>query len=147
MSEICRTGCCEACWKKDECAGCAGTGGRPFGGVCVAAECIKKRGFEAFTELKRSIIDEFNALGIENLQVEDLCLLLGQYINLEYRLANGQSLRLLADNSVYLGNQIEIPGSSRCYGIAADEKYLLVCEYGRDGRDPELILYKRRSSP
>ena len=50
----------------------------------------------------------------------------GFYVNLEYPLPNGQSVKLLEDNKVYLGNQIEIPGSGRCYGIVADEKYLEV---------------------
>ena len=68
----------------------------------------------------------------------------GFYVNLEYPLPNGQSVKLLEDKKVYLGNQIEIPGSCRCYGIVADEKYLLVCEYGCGGADPQIVVYKRR---
>ena len=68
----------------------------------------------------------------------------GFYVNLEYPLPNGQSVKLLEDNKVYLGNQIEIQGSGRCYGIVADEKYLLVCEYGCGGADPQIVVYKRR---
>ena len=68
----------------------------------------------------------------------------GFYVNLEYPLPNGQSVKLLEDNKVYLGNQIEIQGSNRCYGIVADEKYLLVCEYGCGGADPQIVVYKRR---
>ena len=45
-----------------------------------------------------------------------------------------------------LGNQIEIPGSDRCYGLAADDRMLLVCEYGCGGENPEIILYKKRNS-
>jgi len=45
---------------------------------------------------------------------------------------------------MYLGNQIEIDGKERCYGVAADENYLLVCEYGCNGLDPEIVIYKRR---
>ena len=41
-------------------------------------------------------------------------------------------------------NQVEIPGSDRCDGIAADDTYLLVCEYGCEGADPQIVLYKRR---
>ena len=52
--------------------------------------------------------------------------------------------KLLEDNKVYMGNQIQIPGTSRCYGIVADEEYLLVCEYGCDGTDPQIVVYKRR---
>ncbi len=53
-------------------------------------------------------------------------------------------MKLLEDNNIYWGNQVEIPGSDRCYGLAADEKYLLVCEYGCNGVDPEIVTYKRR---
>lgn len=70
----------------------------------------------------------------------------GFYVNLEYPLPNGQSVKLLEDNKVYLGNQIEIQGSGRCYGIVADEKYLLVCEYGCEGADPQIVVYKRRQA-
>ena len=70
----------------------------------------------------------------------------GFYVNLEYSLPNGQSVKLLEDNKVYLGNQIEIQGSGRCYGIVADEKYLLVCEYGCGGADPQIVVYKTRQA-
>lgn len=33
--------------------------------------------------------------------------------------------------------------SDRCYGIAADEKYLMVSEYGAYGSDAEVIVFKR----
>ena len=78
------------------------------------------------------------------LKVNDLNLLNGFYVNLEYHLPNGHSVKLLEDNKVYMGNQIQIPGTSRCYGIVADEEYLLVCEYGCDGTDPQIVVYKRR---
>ena len=52
-----------------------------------------------------------------------------------------QSVKLLEDNCVYLGNQIEIPDSDWCYGILADDHYLLVCEYGCNGTEPQIILY------
>ena len=65
-------------------------------------------------------------------------------MHLEYPLANGQSVKLLEDNNVYLGNQIEISGSDRCYGLAADNTYMLVCEYECNGKKPEIIVYKKR---
>lgn len=144
MISICGADCCGECSRKDDCGGCAKTGGQPFGGTCIAAECIKRGGFEAFQSFKEVLIAEFNALGINGLQIEDLNLLNGFYVNLEYPLPNGQSVKLLEDNNVYWGNQIEIPGSDRCYGVAADDKYLLVCEYGCGGADPEIIVYKKR---
>lgn len=94
--------------------------------------------------LKNTLIEEFNALGIEGVKLTDLNLLSGSFINMEYTLPNGQKVKLLEDDKMYLGNQVEIEGSERCYGVAADEKYLLVCEYGCNGSDPEIVVYKRR---
>lgn len=93
---------------------------------------------------KRATIAELNALNLPDLQLDDLHLLNGFYVNLEYRLPNGQAVKLLEDKKVYLGNQIERPGQERCYGVVADEKYLLVCEYGCNGADPKIVCYKRR---
>lgn len=144
MLSICGSECCGECSRKDDCGGCVKTDGRPFGGTCIAAECVKKGGLVEFKRLKETLIAEFNALGIQHLQVKDLNLLNGFYVNLEYPLANGQFVKLLEDNRVYWGNQIEIPGSDRCYGIVADDHYLLVCEYGCSGAEPQIILYKKR---
>ena len=144
MLSICETKCCGACNRRDDCGGCIETDGHPFGGACVAAECIRRGGCEAFTQMKEMLIEEFNALGIQNLQVNDLNLLNGFFVNLEYTLTNGQSVKLLEDNHIYWGNQIEIPDSDRCYGIAADDRYLLVCEYGCNGAEPQIVVYKRR---
>ena len=144
MVSICGMDCCEQCGRKEECGGCTETGGHPFGGSCIAAEQIQKGGHDAFLRLKSTLIAEINSLGIENLQVSDLNLLNGFYVNLEYPLANGQSVKLLKDDYVYLGNQIEIPGSDRCYGLVADEQYILVCTYGYGGADPQIVLYKKR---
>ena len=101
---------------------------------------------EKLLSIKSTLIQEFNALGIEGLNLTDLNLLNGSYINLEYTLPNGQKVKLLEDDKMYLGNEIEVEGKERCYGVAADEKYLLVCEYGCNGADPEIVVYKRRSS-
>ena len=144
MVSLCGLDCCAACGRREACGGCAETGGHPFGGRCVAAERVKNGGAEALAGMKRELIEEFNALGIEGLRIEDLNLLNGDYVNLAYPLHNGQFVRLLEDNTVYWGNQVEIPGSDRCYGLVADERYLLVCEYGCGGADPEIVVYKRR---
>lgn len=144
MLSICGVDCCSECNRRDDCRGCVQTDGHPFGGKCIAAECIKRGGFEEFKQMKKTLIEEFNALGIRDLQVKDLNLLNGFYVNLEYALSNGQSVKLLEDDYVYLGNQIEIPGSDRCYGVVADDHYLLVCKYGCNGVEPQIIVYKKR---
>jgi hypothetical protein len=144
MVSICGADCCSECSRKDACGGCKKSDGHPFGGTCVAAEWIKTGGFEAFLQTKNAVIAEFNALGIEGLQIQDLHLLNGFFVNLEYPLPSGQSVKFLADNNVYWGNQIEIPGCDRCYGIVADDAHLLVCQYGCNGADPEILLFKKR---
>ena len=53
------------------------------------------------------------------------------------------TLKFWDDNKIYLGNQLPKKGSDRCYGIAADEKYLMVCEYGCGGEAPEIVVLRR----
>lgn len=103
-------------------------------------------GEETFNEFKKQLCEEFNALRIEGLpRVEDLNVLSGSFINLEYRLPNGASIKFLDDNATYLGNQLPCEfGGERCFGIAANMEFLLVCTYGEAGADPELVLYKKR---
>lgn len=142
---------CSACMLKDGCGGCAETKGRPFGGECVVAACCQAKGHgrcggcaDAPCSLKNRLIAEFNALGIDDMaKVTELCSLKGSFVNLEYTLPNGQTVKLLDDNKIYLGTQIP-KNSDRCYGLAADENVLLVCEYGSDGSNAEIVVYKRR---
>lgn len=103
-------------------------------------------GGEMFEALKKRLIDEFNALGIEGMpKVEKLNALVGSYVNLEYRLPNGRLVKFLDDGATYLGNQLECEfGGDRCFGILANMEFLLVCTYGEGGSDPELVLYKKR---
>lgn len=146
MLSICGVDCCSECPRQTECGGCIKTDGRPFGGTCVAAERIRRGGFDAFHALKKELIDEINSLGILHLHVDGLNLLNGFYVNLAYPLPDKSSVKFLEDNRIYFGNQIEIPGSDRCLGVVADTDMLLVCSYGCNGSDPELLLYKKRDS-
>lgn len=144
---------CNECSLKESCAGCSETNGRPFGGECVIAVCCQSRGcgfrgqcHGSACGLKGRLISEINALGIDDMaEVTDLYALEGAFINLEYTIPNGQRVKLLDDKKVYLGNQIEKKNSGRCYGLAADESFLLVCEYGEGGTDAEIIIYKKRA--
>jgi len=86
-----------------------------------------------------------NSLCINGLEVNNLFLLSGAYVNLEYLLSNGTTVKFLKDKDVYLGNQIERANSERCYGVVANEAFILVSEYGCNGAEPEIILYKRRT--
>ena len=99
--------------------------------------------FEAF---KRQLMEEINALHIEGLpRVERLNALVGSYVNLEYRLPGGMKAKFLDDGTTYLGNQMESEfGGERCFGVLANMDFILICTYGKDGADPELVLYKKR---
>lgn len=143
---------CAQCPSREGCGGCRETGGRPFGRDCPVAVCCRDEGHAQCSQcggtckLKAPLIAAFNALGIPDMpEVTDLNVLAGSYINLAYPLPNGQTVKLLEDDKLYFGNQLEKTGSDRCYGIAVDEAYLLVCEYGCGGTDPEIILYQKRT--
>ncbi len=112
---------CDACgWRESSC--------RP--GFCV---------------LKQKLIDEYNALGIPDMDpITQLNVLPGSFVNQEYPLPNGATVHFWAEDRMILCNQVPKKGSSRFYGLAADEKYLLLCEYGADGVDPEIVILKRR---
>ena len=101
---------------------------------------------EKFEEFKQQLIDEFNDLHVEGMpKVETLNALVGSFVNLEYRLPNGKCVKFLDNEATYLGNQLECEfGGDRCFGIAANMDFLLVCTYGEDGKDPELVVYKKR---
>lgn len=103
-------------------------------------------GAEKFEEFKQQLIGEFNDLHIEGMpKVEKLNALVGKYINLEYLLPNGQTAKFLDDSATYLGNQLECEfGGDRCFGIAANMEFLLVCTYEEDGANPELVVYRKR---
>lgn len=100
----------------------------------------------AFEEFKKKLTEEINALGVEGLpKVEKLNALVGSFVNLEYRLPNGSKVKFLDDNATYLGNQLECEfGGDRCFGVLANMEFILVCTYGKDGSDPELLIYKKR---
>ncbi len=99
--------------------------------------------FEAF---KKQLIDEINAMNIEGMpKVDRLNALVGSYVNLEYRLPSGQTVKFLNDNVTYLGNQLECEfGSDRCFGVLANMDFILICTYGEGGSNPELVMYKKR---
>jgi hypothetical protein len=99
----------------------------------------------ATSPIKQQLIDEVNALGIKDMpRIDNLFVLQGSFVNMEYTL-NGNKVKLLDDNATYWGNQVEKQGANgRCFGIACDEHHILVSEYGKDGADAELVVFKRR---
>ena len=115
---------CTKCELSNTCNGCAETNGHPFGGECIVALCCQ-RGEKALCEFKAKLISAFNSL------------------NIEYTLPGGQTVKLWDDNKIYLGNQLCKQNSDRCYGLAADEKYMMVCESGYDGSDAQIVVFRR----
>lgn len=99
-----------------------------------------------FDEFKRKLMQEINDLHIEGLpKVEKLNALVGKYVNLEYRLPNGTKVKFLDDEKTYLGNQLEAEfGGERCFGVIAGMDFILVATYEAGGKNPELVVYKKR---
>ena len=97
-----------------------------------------------FEQFKKQLIDEINALEIAGMpKLESLNALVGSYVNLSYPLPGGMKAKFLDDRTTYLGNQLEI-GTDRCFGVIANVDFILICTYGPDGADPELLLYQKR---
>lgn len=92
--------------------------------------------------IKKVLIEEINALGIHNLHITNLYVLQGAFVNQAYHI-NGNEVKLLNDNDTYWGTQV-VKDDGKCFGIACDEKYILVGEYGPDGSNPEIIVFKKR---
>ncbi len=100
----------------------------------------------AFDAFKAKLIEEINALHVEGMpRLEKLNALVGRYVNLEYRLPSGAAVKFLDDGATYLGNQLECEfGGERCFGVLANMDFILIATYGKDGAEPELVLYKKR---
>lgn len=134
---------CLNCQLSSTCKGCAETKGRPFGAECIVALCLKQ-GDNVLCQFKKDLISAFNALHIQDMEkVTELNALKGSFINIEYPLPNGQTIKYWDDHKIYLGNQLQKKDSNRCYGIIADEKYLMVSEYSGYGIDPRIVVFKR----
>ena len=99
--------------------------------------------FDAF---KKQLVKEINDLHIEGMpEVQSLNALVGSYVNLAYPLPSGISAKFLNDGVTYLGTQLSSEfGGERCFGVLANADFILICTYEAEGRDPELILYKKR---
>ena len=99
-----------------------------------------------FEEFKARLIDEINDLHIDGMpRLTALNALVGKDVDLEYRLPNGAMARFLDGETTYLGNLLESEISEGLFfGVIANMDFILICTCGKDGEDPELILYKKR---
>ena len=138
MKSLCGADCANCQWNST-CPGCSDE-------KCFIARYIKRDGKEAYEEFKQTLIAQFNGLDIPGMpKIDDLYALVGNFVNLEYPLPGGGTAKFLDNNSMYLGNQVACESKEgRCYGMVACRQFLLVCEYGENGADPEIVLYKRR---
>ncbi len=111
--------------------------------IVLFNKIINEHGHSEYLNIKNKLVEEVNNLKINHLHIDDLNLLPGNYINLEYPLENGSKIKLLNDKDVYLGNQVEIPNDEKCYGIATNGKIIVISRYGCNGSNPELVLYRK----
>jgi hypothetical protein len=92
--------------------------------------------------MQEKIIKKLHEFGIAELKsITVLDELNGDYINLECKLPNGKTGKLLDDNKKYFATQVEQAGTDKCYGIAADEKQIAIFLYGCNGADAELVIW------
>ena len=140
---ICKNFNCEECPSYKDCGGCENCNAMPFGAKeqCICARMIASNGFHWFKNAFQHVIDSINALSIQGLHVDDMNILPGSYLNLEYPLSSGGAVKFLNDDRTYFANQIETDGD-RCYGVVSDGSFLLVASYGPEGKDPELLVYQ-----
>ena len=150
MESICGTDCSNCGYgKNNNCRGCKETKGCPFGKQCFVAKYILMDGKENYEIFKNQLIDEINDLHIPGMpKINNLNPLNGSFVNLNYPLPNGKYAKFLNNNDIYLGNQVECEFNNgdiiRCFGILANMDFILVSEYGANGDNPEIVIYKKR---
>ena len=142
MSSICGVNCDE-CKIKDKCKCCIETNGHPWGENCALAEfCYDKKENtkERIIAYKNELIEEINNLNLDFiLKIEELYPLNGIFVNIEYELHNGEKIRLLKDNNIYLWTQLPKADNSGYYGIIADNDYILVGKYDNNYQNANII--------
>ena len=124
-------------------------GGCPFGKQCFIAKYVLTGGKDSYEMFKSKLINEVNDLNVSGMpKIEELTPINGAFVNLTYRLPNGQNVQFLDNDDIYLANQVECEFNNgemiRLFGIVANMDFILVSEYGPNGDNPELIIYKKR---
>ena len=150
MKSICGADCDNCEYGKNKgCKGCTNTNGCPFGKQCFVAKYILTGGKENYELFKNQLIDEINDITISGMpKIKELVPLNGSFVNLSYTLPNGNSASFLENDEIYLGTQVESEFNDgniiRCFGVLANMDFILISEYGPNGENPELIIYKKR---
>lgn len=106
MESFCGADCKKCGYGKNKkCKGCKQSDGCPFGEKCMVAKYIQIGGMENFNKFKQQLVEEFNRLNVPGMpEIKDLNPLNGAYVNLAYPMPNGYEMKILDDNSIYLGN-------------------------------------------
>ena len=90
MKSLCGADCTNCQWN----AGCKGCSDEK----CFIARYIKLDGKGKYDEFKQVLIDELNGLAIPGMaKIMELYPLVGNYVNLEYTLPNGQRVKFLSE--------------------------------------------------
>ena len=150
MESICGADCNNCGYgKNNNCKGCKNTNGCPFGTQCFIAQYILTGGKDQFEVFKNQLIDEINDLHVSGMpEIKELIPLNGAFVNLKFPMPNGEEYQFLKDNDIYLGTQVESEFNDgeilRCFGIVANMNFIIISEYGENGENPELIIYKKR---
>ena len=150
MESLCGADCTNCGYgKNNNCKGCISTNGCPFGKQCFIAKYILTGGKENYELFKNQLIEEINELKISGMpKIKELIPLNGAFVNMEYPIPNGEKIKLLNDNDIYLGTQVESEFNDskllRCFGILTNMDFILISEYGPNGDNPEIIIYKKR---
>lgn len=150
MKSICGADCNNCGFgKNNNCRGCAQSKGCPFGKQCFVYKYISGGGADNFALFKKQLTDELNSLNVPGMpKIDELYPINGSYVNLEYPLPNGKTVKLLDDNDIYIGNQVECEFNdgelNKCFGVVAGMDFLLVSEYGENCSSPEIIVYRKR---
>ncbi len=150
MESICGADCTNCVYgKNNNCKGCSNTNGCPFGKECFIAKYILTGGKENYELFKKKLINEINNLNILGMpKINNLTPLNGSFVNLNYPMPNGENIQILDNNDIYLGNQVESEFNDgtiiKCFGVIANMNFILISEYGINGANPEIVLYKKR---
>ncbi|MBQ7667994.1 MAG: DUF3795 domain-containing protein [Clostridia bacterium] len=150
MESLCGADCTNCGYgKNNNCKGCSKTDGCPFGRQCFIAKYILTGGKENYELFKKQLVDEINELNISGMpKISDLIPLNGSFVNLSYPLPNGQNAEFLNNDDIYLGTQVECEFNDgnliRCFGVVVNMDFILISEYGPNGDNPEIIVYKKR---
>lgn len=150
MKSVCGADCDNCGYGKNVgCKGCQASAGCPFGNQCFIYRYIQTGGMENYKAFKKQLISEFNSLNVEGMpEITELYTLNGAFVNLSYPMPNSKEIKLLDDNGIYLGTQVECEfndGSEfKCFGLVAGMNFLLVSEYGVNCTEPRLLVFKSR---